>query len=69
MQDVKSIWIKGCYWYIIFTVLLVAIMVLWRPSVSVKQYLYSPVQCDEEWNLGEKDRRDEVTSLIRDKGV
>ena len=49
--------------------LLVAIMVLWRPSVSAKQYLFSPVQCDDECIMGQKNKRHEVASLIRDKGV
>ena len=56
-QDVWIICLKESYWYIVATVLLVAIMVLWRPSAGERHQLYTPIQCDDEGNVVQKENR------------
>lgn len=56
-QNVWIICLKESYWYIISTVLLVAIMVLWRPSAGARHHLYTPIQCDDEGNVVQKENK------------
>lgn len=42
-------------------------MALWRPSTSARHYLYTPLQCDDEDDVGQNDEGHELAPLKRDK--
>ena len=42
-------WIEDAYWPMLFTVILMGICILWRPSQNNQRYAFSPLRdCDEE---------------------
>ena len=54
-QDLQSLWLKECFWHIIFTVLLIVVMILWRPSSNAVRYVYALVHdADEEEEVEQK---------------
>ncbi|GMR60459.1 hypothetical protein PMAYCL1PPCAC_30654 [Pristionchus mayeri] len=48
LQDWKEIWIDTAFWHILFCTILVAIMILWRPSANNQRYAFTPLLDDSE---------------------
>jgi hypothetical protein len=42
----KSLWLEEAFWHILFSMLLMVIMFLWRPSANSQRYAYSPTADD-----------------------
>lgn len=38
-QDWKNLWIDEAYWHLLFSVLLLVIMILWRPTNNNQRYI------------------------------
>lgn len=39
----KEFWINEAYWHILFSIVLLTIVILWRPSKNSQRYAYSPL--------------------------
>lgn len=48
MRDWKKLWIDTAFWHIFFYCVLVAIMILWRPSKNNQRYAFTPLLDDSE---------------------
>lgn len=48
--DWKELWVLEAFWHLLFVIILLVIMVLWRPSANNQRYAYSPLTdaADEE---------------------
>lgn len=42
-QDWKALWIDEAYWHILFSVVLLVIMILWRPTNNNQRYAFTPL--------------------------
>ncbi|XP_014244631.1 transmembrane protein 87A [Cimex lectularius] len=41
--DWKQLWVDDAYWKLLFTIILVVIMILWRPTNNNQRYAFSPL--------------------------
>lgn len=48
LTDWKEIWLRDCFWHILFAFILCVIMLLWRPSANKNRFAYSLVSNEEE---------------------
>uniref|UniRef100_A0A3B5M2A9 GOST seven transmembrane domain-containing protein n=1 Tax=Xiphophorus couchianus TaxID=32473 RepID=A0A3B5M2A9_9TELE len=49
VQDWREVWIQDAFWRFLFSVILLVIMFLWRPSANNQMYAFSPlVDADSE---------------------
>lgn len=37
MQDWKELWVDDAVWHLLFSIILIVIMILWRPSANSQQ--------------------------------
>ncbi len=48
-QDWREVWLRDCFWHVLFAFILVVIMVIWRPSTNRNRFAYSLVtEADDE---------------------
>jgi len=43
MQDWKELWLDDAFWKLLFSLLLVVIMILWRPTNNNQRYAFTPL--------------------------
>ncbi|XP_013414567.1 transmembrane protein 87A-like [Lingula anatina] len=43
LQDWAELWLDDAYWHLLFSVILMVIMVLWRPTINNQRYAFSPL--------------------------
>lgn len=43
LQDWKELWVDEAYWHLLFSVLLIVIMILWRPTNNNQRYAFTPL--------------------------
>lgn len=57
-EDWKELWMDDAYWRLLFSVILVVIMVLWRPTNNNQKYAFSPLldAPDDEEDDDEEDQ-------------
>jgi uncharacterized integral membrane protein len=48
LKDWKELWVDEAFWHLLFSVILLVIMVLFRPSANNQRYVYSPVADGED---------------------
>ncbi|XP_033736141.1 transmembrane protein 87A-like [Pecten maximus] len=50
ITDWRELWVDEAFWHLLFSVMLLVIMVLWRPSINNQRYAFSPLldAADEE---------------------
>ncbi|KAG1658621.1 Transmembrane protein 87B [Nymphon striatum] len=50
LKDWKELWVDEAYWHLLFSVILIVIMVLWRPNNNNQRYAFTPLldMADEE---------------------
>ncbi|XP_076002034.1 transmembrane protein 87A [Genypterus blacodes] len=53
-SDWRELWIEHAFWRFLFSLILMVIMFLWRPSANNQRYAFSPL-VDEESNEEEKE--------------
>uniref|UniRef100_UPI00398F672B transmembrane protein 87A-like isoform X2 n=1 Tax=Pristiophorus japonicus TaxID=55135 RepID=UPI00398F672B len=58
-SDWRELWIEDAFWRFLFSVLLLVIMFLWRPSANNQRYAYSPL-------VDEMDDEEEEEQLINE---
>jgi hypothetical protein len=54
-EDWTALWLKECFWPLLFTILLVVVMVLWRPSSNAVRFAYSAVSNDDDEEIQRKE--------------
>ncbi|KAF2357993.1 Lung seven transmembrane receptor-like [Trinorchestia longiramus] len=54
LQDWKTLWLDDAFWHLLFALLLLAIMVLWRPTNNNQRFAFSPL-LDEGSDAEEQD--------------
>lgn len=62
----QSIWFDEAYWHLLFSIILLAIMILWRPTNNNQRYAFTPlldVSDDED-----EDRDKDTFQLIETSG-
>jgi len=48
LTDWKEVWLRDCFWHILFAFILVIVMILWRPSSNRIRFSYSLVTDHDE---------------------
>jgi hypothetical protein len=48
LTDWRELWVDDAFWHLLFSVILVVIMILFRPSANNQRYVYSPVADGED---------------------
>lgn len=43
LTDWKELWVDDAYWHLLFSVILLVIMILWRPTNNNQRYAFSPL--------------------------
>lgn len=43
MSNWEELWVDTAFWHILFSVILLVIMVLWRPNINNQRYAFSPL--------------------------
>ncbi|KDR08347.1 hypothetical protein L798_01305 [Zootermopsis nevadensis] len=43
LTDWKELWVDEAYWHLLFSVLLLVIMILWRPTNNNQRYAFTPL--------------------------
>ncbi|WP_411027419.1 hypothetical protein, partial [Salmonella sp. s54925] len=43
IKDWKELWIDDAFWHFLFAIVLLAIMILWRPTVNNQRYAFTPL--------------------------
>jgi hypothetical protein len=43
LQEWKELWVDEAYWHLLFSVLLLVIMILWRPTNNNQRYAFTPL--------------------------
>ncbi|OWF36493.1 Transmembrane protein 87A [Mizuhopecten yessoensis] len=43
ITDWRELWVDEAFWHLLFSVMLLVIMVLWRPSINNQRYAFSPL--------------------------
>ncbi|CAB3399907.1 unnamed protein product [Caenorhabditis bovis] len=46
--DWKELWVDTAFWHVLFCIILVVIMILWRPSQNNQRYAFTPLLDDSE---------------------
>lgn len=55
LTDWRELWVDDAFWHLLFSVLLLVIMILWRPSANNQRYAFSPLLDAEEEEEEEED--------------
>lgn len=54
LTDWKDLWVDEAFWHLLFSVVLLVIMVLWRPSQNNQRYAFTPLlDGDEDYSSDE----------------
>ncbi|XP_078724266.1 transmembrane protein 87A-like isoform X2 [Lampetra fluviatilis] len=48
LSDWRELWVETSFWSLLFSVILLVIMFLWRPSANNQRYAYSPLIDDDD---------------------
>lgn len=43
LQDWKELWLDEAFWKLLFSLLLLVIMILWRPTNNNQRYAFTPL--------------------------
>lgn len=62
LQDWKEMWVEDAFWHIQFSLLLLVIMVLWRPTNNNQRYAFTPLLDNPE----DEDDDDEEDQFVAD---
>lgn len=60
-KDWKELWVDDAYWRLLFSIILVVIMILWRPTNNNQRYAFSPLL-----DAPEDDDDDEEEQFVND---
>lgn len=42
-QNWKELWVHEAYWHVLFSIVLLVIMILWRPTNNNQRYAFTPL--------------------------
>lgn len=72
-------WIDEAFWHVLFSIILVSIMILWRPTNNSQRYAFTPLVNDEDLMSDDDDQalpmdmknvqRRELTKKIENSSV
>ncbi|XP_078594222.1 transmembrane protein 87A-like isoform X2 [Branchiostoma floridae x Branchiostoma japonicum] len=48
LSDWSELWVDEAYWHLLFSVILMVIMVLWRPTANNQRYAFSPLSEEQD---------------------
>ncbi|XP_078673913.1 transmembrane protein 87A-like isoform X1 [Branchiostoma floridae x Branchiostoma belcheri] len=48
LSDWSELWVDEAYWHLLFSVILMVIMVLWRPTANNQRYAFSPLTEEQD---------------------
>ena len=48
VQDWREVWLRDCFWHVLFAFILLVVMIIWRPSSNRSRFAYSLVTDEEE---------------------
>uniref|UniRef100_A0A1W7R9E5 Transmembrane protein 87A n=1 Tax=Hadrurus spadix TaxID=141984 RepID=A0A1W7R9E5_9SCOR len=57
ITDWKELWVDDAYWHLLFSIILLVIMVLWRPTNNNQRYAFTPL-LDAEDDYDEDETKD-----------
>lgn len=62
LTDWKELWVDEAFWHVLFSILLLVIMVLWRPTNNNQRYAFTPLLDNAE----DEDDDDEEDQFVAD---
>ncbi|XP_032446192.1 transmembrane protein 87A isoform X1 [Xiphophorus hellerii] len=70
LSDWREVWIQDAFWRFLFSVILLVIMFLWRPSANNQMYAFSPlVDADSEDEEGKEPMMNEAFEGMKMRGT
>ena len=67
MQDWKEVWLRDCFWHVLFAWILLVVMIIWRPSSNRSRFAYSLVtDADDDEVLFEQGGNKNFGESLRD---
>lgn len=72
ITDWQEVWIDDAFWHILFSVILLVIMILWRPNINNQRYAFSPLidgDDDDEEEAGEPMLGAGATETVKMRGL
>ena len=48
MQDWGEVWLRDCFWHVLFAFILLVVMWIWRPSSNRSRFAYSLVADNDD---------------------
>lgn len=51
LTDWKEVWLRDCFWHVLFAFILLVVMVIWRPSSNRSRFAYSLVNDPDDDDL------------------
>ncbi|KAG7167472.1 Transmembrane protein 87A-like [Homarus americanus] len=65
LSDWKEIWVEDAYWHVLFAIVLLVIMVLWRPSNNNQRFAFTPL-LDDGSDADDEEETENLMSEISD---
>lgn len=62
LTDWKQLWIDDAYWDVLFSIILLVIMILWRPTNNNQRYAFTPF-------LDASDDEDDINDNLLGSGL
>lgn len=67
LQHWKEFWVNEAYWHVLFSIVLLTIVILWRPSRNSQRYAYSPL-LDADDDMDDDDDNDIIMDNMTSGG-
>ncbi|XP_010892166.2 transmembrane protein 87A isoform X1 [Esox lucius] len=68
-SDWRELWIDDAFWRFLFSILLLVIMFLWRPSANNQRYAYSPLVDEESDDEAKEQLMNEAFEGVKMRGL
>ncbi|XP_010789614.1 transmembrane protein 87A-like, partial [Notothenia coriiceps] len=67
--DWRELWIEDAFWPFLFSIILLVIMFLWRPSANNQRYAYSPLFDEESEEEEQEPMANEAFEGMKLRGI
>lgn len=64
LQDWKELWVDEGFWHVLFSLLLLVIMILWRPTNNNQRYAFTPLLDNPDDEDDDDDEEDQFVSDV-----
>ncbi|KAL7636115.1 UNVERIFIED_CONTAM: hypothetical protein RMT77_013934 [Armadillidium vulgare] len=64
VSDWKQLWVNDAFWHVLFALILLVIMILWRPTNNNQRFAFSPLL--DEGSEGEEEEQEKLMANVSD---